>query len=122
MANPHIKIKHFTGGPNGKDLTVLHFQKTSSNSDHFHLYQDKEQIHTEPDVLTSGRDFTFRHFELNWSVTKFWISEKEEKGHGHWQSKPGNGEADPESGTFQAQSGGTGMEGELKVKASTAQK
>lgn len=117
MPNPHIDIKHFTGGPVGEELMSLYFQETSANSHKFRLFKGEHHIPTEPEVLSSGDEFRFGYNELEWKVTKFFISEKTLKAHGHWHSKPENTGDNPESGTFQAQGGGS-AEGELKASAS----
>jgi hypothetical protein len=121
MANPHIRIRHFTGGLRGEDLKKLHFQESPSDNNKFHLFKGNEQIHTEPDVLSNGRDFKFVYNEWYWSITQFWISEDALKSTGNWLSKSCEDNDDPETGTFQAQAG-PGAEGELKASASSAVK
>ena len=119
MANP-INIHHYTGGPNGEDLTRLHFQETQPHSHEFQLFKDEDPINpipTEPDVLRSHEDFEFQYNSLHWRVTKFRISEHKQKAHGHWDCSDLDSNDDPESGTFQAQGGGS-AEGELKASAS----
>jgi hypothetical protein len=117
--NPHIKIRHFTGGSRGEELTKLHFQETAFDNDKFHLFKGKEQIHTKPDALSSGKNFDFVYNEFCWSVTKFRISG--EKSTGDWLSKSCDDNDDPETGTFQAQAGPR-MEAELKAAASSVVK
>ena len=119
--NPHIRIRHFTGGLSGEDLKKLHFQETPSDNNKFHLFKGTEQIHTEPDALSNGKDFDFVYNDLCWSISQFWISEKDGKSTGNWLSKSCDNNDDPETGTFQAQAG-PGAEGELKFTASGAVK
>jgi hypothetical protein len=121
MANPHIKIRRITGGSKGDELKKLHFQETSSDNNKFHLFKGDEQIHTEPEVLTSGKDFDFVYNDLCWSITQFWISEKDQKSTGNWFSRSCAGSDDPETGTFQAQAG-PGAERKIKTTASGAAK
>lgn len=117
--NPHIRIRHSTGGLSGEDLKKLHFQETPSDTNKFHLFKGKERIHTQPDALSSGKDFEFEYNNLCWQITQFWISENDEKSTGNWLSKSCIDNDDPETGTFQAQAG-PGMEAELKATASGA--
>lgn len=117
MANPHIKIRRFTGGPRGEELMKLHFQETPSDNNKFHLFKGKEQIHTEPHAFRSGEDFNFAYNEWCWFITQFWISEEDGKSTGDWLSQTCDDNDDPETGTFQAQAG-PGMESELKATAS----
>lgn len=119
MANPHIRIKHFTGGPRGEELMRLHFQETSPDNKEFHLFKGKEHIPTKPPELTSDHPFDFFYNDWCWSITDFKISK--EKSTGHWLSKSCDDNDDPETGTFQAQAG-PGAEGELKKTASGALK
>jgi hypothetical protein len=121
MANPHIRIEHFTGGLRGEDLKELHFQETSSDNSKFHLFKGEEQIHTNPEALSSREGFSFVFNAWCWAITDFWISEKELKATGDWLSKSCDDNDDPETGTFQAQ-GGPGREAELKASASGAVK
>ncbi len=120
-SNPHIRIRHFTGGLRGEDLKALHFQETSSDNNKFHLFKGKEQIHTEPDALSNGTDFNFVYNEWCWAITQFWISEDALKATGDWLSKSCDDNDDPETGTFQAQAGPR-LEAELKKTASGAVK
>ncbi|HEY4425744.1 MAG TPA: hypothetical protein VGN10_16150 [Pyrinomonadaceae bacterium] len=117
--NPHIRIRHSTGGLRGEDLKELHFQETPSDKKKFHLFKGKEQIHTVPEALSSGDNFGFVFKDWCWAITQFWILDL--KSTGNWLSKSCDGNDDPETGTYQAQ-GGPGMEAELRKTASGAVK
>jgi hypothetical protein len=106
MANPHIKIHLVTGGREGERLRDCYFEEIDSSKE-FNFYDREGQpIQTDPSPIRSSDKFEFQYEELQWKVHKFTISEEHLHAHGHWKAKAGDSSDDPESGTFQAQSGG----------------
>ena len=120
MPNPQIPINSNDGGDDGNDLIDCYFQEVDSTNT-FNLYQsDGTQITTYVDTaaqpVANGDEFTFSYNGLNWSVTDFLISETDLTASGEWSASPGTIGDDPETGTFQAQGGGSNPE--LSARAS----
>lgn len=136
--NPEITIKHAHGNkPDDSEGAILkrcYFQarRHDDNVITFRLHQpDGEKIKTEPHHLKNGEDFTFTYDGLEWSVTNFLIEpapkpapEGEWIATGNWSAKKKKhtednpADDDPETGTFQAQSGGGAGEYETSASAS----
>ena len=138
--NPEIIVKHAPGTKSkdkrGSDLKGCYFQarRHRGNVMSFRLHEaDGKKIHTEPHHLKNGENFTFKYGGLYWSVTDFSIGPAPEGiwiATGNWSADKkkhilfnppheGPGQEDPETGTFQAQSGGgTGLEYEASASAS----
>ncbi len=121
-SNPEIIIQSAPGtlqsDTDGADLVKCYFQ-ARENGHQWRLHQpDGEKIKTEPHHLVSGTDFTFTYDNLCWTITNFLLWKNDAgiwNASGSWAAHscpnpddPGQGEDDPESGTFQAQSGGGG--------------
>ena len=120
--NPEIIIQSAPGllpsDTDGADLVKCYFQ-ARDNGRQWRLHQsDGQKIKTEPHHLVSGTDFSFTFDNLCWTVTNFLLWEDDAGiwyAKGSWtahqcetQGKPGDTGDDPETGTFQAQSGGGG--------------
>lgn len=119
MADQQIKIDVVTGGNDGHHLMHCYFEEILE-SDAFNFFDPKSgQIQTEPSPVRNGEEFSFSYNGYQWVVHKFKISKKHLDAKGRWRAKPENGNDDPESGTFQAQSGGS-MDGERKASASAS--
>lgn len=119
MANPHIKIHLVTGGRQGDHLIDCYFEESGSTREFYFYDREGHPINTDPSPVRNGHKFDFNYGGLQWKVHKFTISEEHLHARGHWKASSGNSSDDPESGTFQAQSGGS-MEGEAKAGASAA--
>ena len=128
-SNPKINIKKAPGNKpgdtDGNDLVNCYFQAIDDGKA-FHLHRPNDsKIETEPKHLTSDQDFTFSVDSLHWKITKFRIWEEPVgiwNARGHWRAHDEGsrfGQGDPESGTFQAQSGG-GADPELEASASAS--
>lgn len=117
MANPHIKIHLVTGGCEGEQLIDCYFEEIGSSKEF--IFHDREgcPIKTDPSLVRDGKKFEFNYGGLQWKVHKFTISEKHLHAKGHWKARAGDSSDDPESGTFQAQSGGR-VNSEVRVGAS----
>ena len=125
-SNPKINIhsapgkeKKFT---DGNDLLKLYFQARDNGRQYRFHQTDGTKIKTEPHHLTSGTDFTFELDGMCWKVTDFRVWEQPVgvfNASGTWFAHPHKAEEDPETGTFQAQSGGSGNpEREARAAAS----
>jgi hypothetical protein len=114
--NPKIIINSAPGknpeDTDGNDLLECYFQRTEHGNGTYHLHgKDGEKIKTEPHHFKNGEGFTFKLGELEWSVTKLSIWSIEEDppiwfATGDWKAGDKIAEDDPETGTFQGQSGG----------------
>jgi len=104
----------------GADLIHCYFQ-ARENGRQWRLHQpDSHKIKTEPHHLVSGTDFSFTFDDLCWNVTNFLLWKDSDTdiwyATGSWaahqcpptQGDPSDTGDDPETGTFQAQSGGGG--------------
>jgi len=133
--NPEIIIRHAHGpdNPDGAILKRCYFQARLHDSKvkSFRLHDpDGKKIKTEPHHLTNDtKDFTFKLGELYWSVTGFSIWVKPDgtwKAKGSWSASKHKhkvphydpAQDDPETGTFQAQSGGGAEEYKASASAS----
>ncbi len=119
MANPKIKIHLVTGGSDGDHLIDCYFEEIGSSKEFFFHDREGRPILTNPSPVRSGQKFDFDYGGLQWKVHKFTINEEHLHAHGHWKAKDGDASDDPESGTFQAQSGGS-KNSEDKVSASAS--
>lgn len=119
MADQQIKIDVVTGGNDGHHLMHCYFEEINE-SDGFNFFDPKSvQIQTEPSPIRNGEDFGFKYGGFRWTVHKFKISKKHLDATGRWKAKSENGNDDSETGTFQAQSGGS-MDGEPRASASAS--
>lgn len=119
MADQQIKIDVITGGNDGHHLMRCYFEEIRE-SDGFNFFDPNAvQIQTQPAPVRKGEDFSFSYNGYRWAVHKFKISKKHLDAKGRWRCKPDKGNDDSESGTFQAQSGGS-MDGERSASASAA--
>ncbi len=130
MPNIQIPISEAPTNPpgdDGNDLLNCYFQEVD-DSDTYNFYEsDGTQIDmyvngaSNPSVVQSGDNFTFTYDELKWTVTQFVISN--EGASGNWSAVPvdrahlSNEGDDPETGTFQGQSG---TDGDLSASASAS--
>jgi hypothetical protein len=127
--HPKIHIKKAPGSEptftDGSDLIHLFFQARDNGREFRFHHTDGSKIHTEPHHLVSGTDFTFKIDKVCWSVTNFRVWEQPAgvfNASGSWSTQPckANGEVDgEETGTFQAQSGGSGNP-ELEASATAS--
>lgn len=117
-SHPKINIQSAPGKKegftDGNDLLNLYFQ-ARENGREFRFHQTNgEKIHTEPHHLVSGKDFSFEISGMCWKVTDFRVWEQPAgvfNASGSWSTQPCEAEGDvdgEETGTFQAQSGGSG--------------
>ena len=118
-----INIDRNNGGPEGHHLEGCHFKETAPGSKEFLLYApDGSPIHT---TVSSGTDFRFSHNGLHWSITEFFITEDPAYAQGKWSAErviplsKARPDDDPETGTFQAQGGGSD-EPKLSARASVS--
>ena len=119
MADQQIKIDVVTGGNDGHHLMHCYFEEINE-SDGFNFFDPKSvQIETEPSPVRNGKDFSFSYNGYGWVLHKFKISKKHLNAKGRWRAKHESGNDDPETGTFQAQAGGS-VEGERSASASAA--
>ena len=128
-SNPKINIKSAPGNrpgdTEGNDIINWYFQLGDDGKLYRLHHQDGTKIHTEPHHLTSGKDFTFTADGLHWKITEFKVWEDPVgiwNARGDWHAHDEGSrfeQGDPESGTFQAQSGG-GADPELEASASAS--
>ena len=117
--NPNPQIIIFSapgkkpGDIDGNDLLNCYFQLREHGDGTYHLYgPDGEKIKTEPHHFKNGEGFTFKLGGLEWAITNLSIELVEEFplpiwfASGAWKAHDKIAQDDPETGTFQGQSGG----------------
>ncbi len=124
-----INIKDIKGDPDGGELRGCYFEETSPGSGEFLLFApDNSQIETEPSPIPNNTPFTFTtHHHFNWALSLDY-SDAKKHGFGSWsadharsfgKSHHSISDDDPETGTYQAQTGPTtGAGNDLSASAS----
>lgn len=124
--HPKINIKKAPGTKpaftDGSDLLHLYFQARENGRQFRFHHADGKKIKTEPHHLVSGTDFSFDISGMCWKVTDFRIWQQPVgvwNASGSWSAHQREAEDDAETGTFQAQSGGSGNP-ELEASATAS--